>query len=94
VEVEPAFGLPAHARDLDSSREQAAKAAALTAADDRPAVICAHRENLPAIIGAACAELGAQVPQGEPLRKGEFLVLHRAAGRLAGVERHHPGDVG
>jgi hypothetical protein len=42
--------------------------------------------------GGIC-QLGPQQPAGGPLRKGEFLVLHRAAGRLAAVERHHPADV-
>jgi 8-oxo-(d)GTP phosphatase len=94
VEVEPAFGLAGKASDELPSRSRAAAAAALVAADERPAVICAHRENLPAIISAACAQLGARVPDGGPLRKGEFLVLHRAGGTLAGAERHHPADVG
>jgi 8-oxo-dGTP pyrophosphatase MutT (NUDIX family)/phosphohistidine phosphatase SixA len=93
VEVEAAFGLAARARDVPAAQQQAASAAALAAADPRPAVICAHRENLPAIIAAACAELRAPVPEGGPLRKGEFLVLHRADGVLAGFERHHPADV-
>jgi 8-oxo-dGTP pyrophosphatase MutT (NUDIX family) len=92
VEVEPAFGLADKARDVPAAQEQAAKAAAHAAADPRPAIICAHRENLPAIIGAACAELGAPLPEGDPLRKGEFLVLHRAEGGLAAIERHHPAD--
>ena len=94
VEVEPAFELPARPRDAAAAREQAVKAAGLVAADPRPAVVCAHRENLPAIIESACAELGAAVPPGGALRKGEFLVLHRAAGRLAGAERHHPAQIG
>lgn len=71
---------------------EAAKAAALLAASDEPVIICAHRENLPLLIEAACAELGAEAPAGEPLRKGEFLVLHRADGRVAAVERYHLDD--
>jgi 8-oxo-dGTP pyrophosphatase MutT (NUDIX family)/phosphohistidine phosphatase SixA len=93
IEVEPAFGLAEKAKAAEPQRERAAAAAAQLAADERPAVICGHRENLPAIIAAACAKLRAEVPEGGPLRKGEFLVLHRAGGRLAGIERHHPSDV-
>ncbi len=71
-----------------------AKIAAQLAADEQPVVVCAHRENLAMLIEAACVQLGAAAPADRPLRKGEFIVLHRAAGKLAGVERHQPGDVG
>ena len=76
-----AFGTPA-----------AAKVVAELVAADEPAVICAHRENLPALFAAACAELGApdQADGLKPLRKGEFLVLHRAARTMASAERYHP----
>jgi 8-oxo-(d)GTP phosphatase len=67
-----------------------AQEAARAAADGRPTVICAHRENLPLLLQAACGQLDAAEPAGPPLRKGEFLVLHRAGGRLAEAERHHP----
>jgi 8-oxo-(d)GTP phosphatase len=67
---------------------EAAKAVAHLAAADQPAVICAHRENLPLLLDAACAELGADRPQADPLRKSEFLVLHRADGKLAALERY------
>ena len=72
----------------------AAKTAVQLAADEQPVVVCAHRENLPVLIKAACAQLGAVAPADRALRKGEFVVLHRAAGRLAGVERHHSADLG
>jgi 8-oxo-(d)GTP phosphatase len=88
-EVEPAFELAARARDLESSMEQAAKAAALVAADDRPAVICGHRENLPLILEEACAVLGAKPPDGHPLPPGGFWVLHIGWNALACAERHH-----
>jgi 8-oxo-(d)GTP phosphatase len=54
----------------------------------RPAVICAHRENLPEIFGAALEMLGAEPLQDPALRKASFRVLHAAAGRLAGTERY------
>ena len=75
------------------AQAQAAAAIAAAAAGSGPVVICAHRENLPALVGAVCDHLGAAPPGGPPLRKGGFLVLHRAGGRLAGAERHHPEEV-
>jgi 8-oxo-dGTP pyrophosphatase MutT (NUDIX family) len=71
----------------------AVAAVARLAADSRPVVVCAHRENLPALLAAACAALGAPSPRGKPLRKSEFAVLHRSAGKLAALERYRPdGD--
>jgi 8-oxo-dGTP diphosphatase len=87
VEVEPVFDVTHHRA---GSGPDAEKAAAALAAADEPVVICAHRENIPVLVAAACAELGAEPPAGKPLRKAEFLVLHRSDGRLAAVERHHP----
>jgi len=87
VEVEPAFDVT---RGRAVPGPEAEKAAATLAAADEPVVICAHRENLPVLITAACAELGAGPPRGKPLHKGEFLVLHRDDGRLVTVERYQP----
>lgn len=81
---------------LDVSGEAgpaAGKVAAELAGAEVPVIVCAHRENLPVLIDAARARLGAADGGAEPpLRKGEFLVLHRARGRLAAAERHHPAD--
>ena len=89
VEIEAAF-------DVSASRADTADAAAAMAGlavDSRPVVVCGHRENLPALLDAACAALGAHRPPGKPLRKAEFAVLHRADGSLAAFERYHPdGD--
>jgi 8-oxo-dGTP diphosphatase len=52
-----------------------------------PAVICAHRENLPAILRWICERLGAPVPAGPPLGKGAFWALH-ATTRLISAEQH------
>jgi 8-oxo-(d)GTP phosphatase len=87
VEVEPAFEVTKKAAVADP---EAAKAMAVLAAADKPVVVCAHRENMPFLLDAVFAELGADSPPVEPLRKGEFLVLHRAHGKLAAVERYHP----
>ncbi len=97
IEVDPAFGVPdanltkaARAAEADWLTKAAADAAQSAAADDQPVVICAHRENIPRMLSAVCDLLGASTPAGRSLRKGEFWVLHRAAGRLAGAERHSP----
>ena len=58
------------------------------AAAGRPVILCAHRENLPGLLAAACSRLRAETPAGLPLRKGAWRVLHTADGRLAGTERH------
>lgn len=96
VDVEPAFDVVDRDRAggspvPGSGRE---KVAAALAAAAEPVIICAHRENLPVLLAAACGVLGAEPPAEEPLRKGEFLVLHRAAGRLAALERYHPAGDG
>jgi 8-oxo-(d)GTP phosphatase len=88
IEIESAFDVVNGAGAADS--EAAVTAVERLAADSRPVIVCAHRENLPVLLDAACAVLGAGGPAGKPLRKGEFLVLHRADGKLAVAERHHP----
>ena len=67
-------------------------------AERRPAVLCLHRENLPDVLAAACAALGAPaaVPADPALPKGGFWVAHAsagvgsAAGELASLERYEP----
>jgi 8-oxo-(d)GTP phosphatase len=88
LELEPAF-------TVTGARSEPAVAAARVDAivgAGEPAVICAHRENLPPLLAAACTALGAEPPADSPLRKGGFWVLHAADGSLAGVERHYPAD--
>jgi 8-oxo-(d)GTP phosphatase len=90
VEIEAAFDVgPSQATSPD-----AAAAMARLAADGRPVVVCGHRENLPALLDAACAALGAHGPAGKPLRKAEFAVLHRSDGSLVALERYHPDGEG
>ena len=76
--------------DAGRAPADARKAVAALAAAAEPVIVCAHRENLPVLEAVAYAELGAEPPAGVPLRKGEFLVLHRAEGRLIAAERYHP----
>jgi 8-oxo-dGTP pyrophosphatase MutT (NUDIX family)/phosphohistidine phosphatase SixA len=84
LEIEPVFtvGHP------DAGPAAAAALAAAIATEGQPTVICAHRENLPPMLAAACAALGASPPDDAALRKGAFWVLHEAGGRLAAAERH------
>jgi 8-oxo-dGTP pyrophosphatase MutT (NUDIX family)/phosphohistidine phosphatase SixA len=60
------------------------------AGEGSPAIICAHRENLPALLTASCSRLGAPPPGGRPLRKAAWWVLHTAGGQLIAAERHRP----
>jgi 8-oxo-(d)GTP phosphatase len=86
VEIEPAFTI---GRADAEPAEAAARVADIVHAG-QPAVICAHRENLPPMLTAACAVLGAQPPADLPLGKAGFWVLHTADGRLAAAEQHDP----
>lgn len=93
VEPEPAV---LAAKDGGSSlgRAETAAVAGRLAAAGEPAIVCAHRENLPVLIEAACDQLGGVAPGGPPLRKSEFLVLHAASGQLVAAERHVPEGAG
>jgi len=84
LEVEPVLtvGQP------DSDAEAASALVAAAVAAGRPTVICAHRENIPPLLTAACAALGAAPPDGAPLRKAGFWVLHSAGGALIATEQH------
>jgi 8-oxo-dGTP pyrophosphatase MutT (NUDIX family)/phosphohistidine phosphatase SixA len=92
VEPTPAFAPPPD--DQEPAEADAVAAAArdlvtgLVAAGE-PVVICAHRENLPAMLRWVCESLGAPVPAGPALRKGAFWALHVAGGRLISAEQHN-----
>jgi 8-oxo-dGTP diphosphatase len=88
VEADPALEVIKDGMGDDS---EAAKTVAQLAAADQSVVICAHRENLPMLLDAAYGELGADCPPVDPLRKSEFLVLHRADRKLAALERYSVG---
>jgi 8-oxo-(d)GTP phosphatase len=92
LEIEPALTAGYHDGEPWPG-DQTGAAADLVAritAGGLPAVVCAHRENLPPLLAAACAALGADPPAGGPLRKGDFWVLNVADGRLAAAEQHSP----
>jgi 8-oxo-dGTP diphosphatase len=69
------------------STDEAAQLAAELAVSGAPTLICAHRENLPAIIDAVFTALGSGPPGAKPLGKSEFWVLHSAAARFVAAER-------
>ena len=85
IEIEPLFTVGAMA-----GPDAVALRAAGLAADERAAVVCVHRENLPMLLAAACARLGSSPPAGGPLPKGGFWILHVAGATLAATERHTP----
>jgi len=84
LEVEPA--LAADAFEDDPEAGPALVTAAVAA--DQPTVVCAHRENIPPLLAAACAAFGAAPPDGPALRKAGFWVLHSAGGALVAAEQH------
>jgi 8-oxo-dGTP diphosphatase len=86
IETEPALEV---VKDGMADYPEAAKTVAPLAAADQPVVICAHRENLPLLLDTICGELAAGCPPVDPLRKSEFLVLHRAQRKLVALERYH-----
>ncbi len=88
LEVEPALAV---GQSVGQAEVASARVVAAVAAD-QPAVICAHRENIPALLAAACASLGAAPPDGLPLRKAGFWVLHSADRGLIATERHSAAE--
>jgi 8-oxo-(d)GTP phosphatase len=84
LEVEPA--LTAGAFEDDPEAGPALVTAAVAAG--QPTVVCAHRENIPPLLAAACAAFGAAPPDGPTLRKAGFWVLHSAGGALVATEQH------
>lgn len=52
-------------------------------ASDRPTVICSHGKVLPELIAGV-----SDRPGDVQLRKGAFMVLHHAAGRIVGMDRY------
>ncbi len=64
-------------------------------ASREPHIVCAHRENLPALLSSAMQFLGGSaIPEkaAKPLPKGAFLVLHSVDGIAAGIDRYELPD--
>jgi 8-oxo-dGTP pyrophosphatase MutT (NUDIX family)/phosphohistidine phosphatase SixA len=83
---------------LRISRTDYADSASLVAAAigaRTPAILCAHRENLPALMTVAIGVLGgSELPPAlaDPLSAGAFCVLHIANGKMAAAERYDLAD--
>jgi 8-oxo-dGTP pyrophosphatase MutT (NUDIX family)/phosphohistidine phosphatase SixA len=90
VEIEPAFLTGAAAQVPPGGMLRARQVIEDLAEAPVPVVICAHRENLPMFLDWVCTRLGAKVPDGSPLAKGDFWVLHIGAGTVVCAERHRP----
>jgi 8-oxo-dGTP pyrophosphatase MutT (NUDIX family)/phosphohistidine phosphatase SixA len=93
VEVERDFTTTGDEADGDDDYGPAARRTAELVAQRRPTLICAHRENLPVMLGAAKTALGAgaDVVAEPPLGKGSFVVLQSADGVLVSAERQDLG---
>jgi len=92
VEPTPAFAPPPDDQTPAETGPMAAAARSLVTglvAAGEPVVICAHRENLPAMLRWVCETVGAPVPAGPALRKGAFWALHLGGGRLISAEQHN-----
>ena len=103
VEIEPEFTATSGDDQPDDDRDylSAARRTAELVALRQPTLICAHRENLPVMLGAAMTAFGAGAdvppgpplgpplgpPRGPPLGKGSFVVLQSADGVLVSSER-------
>ena len=90
VEIEPSFTVSGDDQaDRGNGYRPAAKRTAELVAQGRPTLICAHGENLPVMLDAARAALGARgdLTVEPPLSKGSFLVLQSARGVLVSTER-------
>ncbi len=91
VEVDAMFGLPdRHGRSSSSRTDVGDPVSAVTRllADGVPTVVCAHRENIPEILRAACKYLGAKPPPDPSVGKAGFWVLQAGESALAGSERY------
>ena len=97
VEIEPAFtAAGAEQDDAAGDYGRAARRTAELVEQRQPTLICAHRENLPVMLDAAMAALGARPDRSPapPLAKGSFAVLQSADGALVSAERHDLASLG
>jgi 8-oxo-(d)GTP phosphatase len=94
VEAEAALAAPGRAADFLSARtdpgDRLRRLFRDLVAAGQPAVLCLHRESLPAVLAAADAALGAPLPPGlDPsLPKGGFWVMHIDADELVALDRY------
>src|SRR6266702_5023380 len=84
VEAEPCLAPYGRSADFSSRTglaDSLQRLLSCVVAERRPAVLCLHRENLPDVLAAACAALGAPaaLPADPALPKGGFWVAHATA---------------
>ena len=91
VTVEPAFTVDSasgHGGDDWAATPAARSRVAEIVTAARPAIICAHRQNLSWLLAQVCAAISAPVPDGQALHRAAFWVLQVGGRRLASAEQH------
>ena len=90
IEVDRALTVPdlSQAYSARTSPDNPVTDVAQLLADGVPTLVCAHRENIPQLLGGACEYLGAKPPSDPSLPKAGFWVLQAGESTLAGLERY------
>ena len=88
IEVDHALTVPDRAPAARTSPDHPVTDVARLLADGVPTLVCAHRENIPQLLGGACEHLGAKPPSDPSLPKAGFWVLQAGESTLAGLERY------
>ena len=90
IEVDHALTVPdrAQAFSARTSPDNPVTDVARLLADGVPTLVCAHRENIPQLLGGACEYLRARPPSDPSLPKAGFWVLQAGESTLAGLERY------
>ena len=90
IEVDRALTVPdlSQAYSARTSPDNPVTDVAQLLADGVPTLVCAHRENIPQLLGGACEYLGAKPPSDPALPKAGFWVLQAGESTLAGLERY------
>ena len=88
IEVDHALTVPDRAPAARTSPDHPVTDVARLLADGVPTLVCAHRENIPQLLGGACEHLGAKAPSDPSLPKAGFWVLQAGESTLAGLERY------
>ncbi len=90
IEVDHALTVPdrSQAFSARTSPDNPVTDVARLLGDGVPTLVCAHRENIPQLLGGACEYLGAKPPSDPSLPKAGFWVLQSGESTLAGLERY------
>lgn len=92
IEIEPAFAVSRAGAEPPDVMGSARRRIEELVDDAVPTVVCAHGENVPALLDWACGRLGSKTPDAPPLAKGGFWVLHIGGGAVLSAERHDPSS--